>query len=117
MAKHQAKKIVCDIPLTIINVINEFRISNTEFSNNSQFFNSYFIFYLSIMDKVPSSQFLLFSQMPDKSRNNFSFYLNIATFQRLELLSAASLRDIKNQATHMVFSIYFYIVSFHNKPF
>lgn len=116
MAKHSGKKIVCDVPLKIIDTINDFRISNTEFSNNSQFFNSYFLFYLSIYAKMPASQILLYSQMEDTSRNNFSFYLNDDVYKRFELLASANLRPVKNQAIHMVFTIYYYISTYHLKP-
>lgn len=108
-------KIVCDVPENIIETINTFRIASTEFSNNSQFFNAYFIFYLSIADNMPSSQILYFSQMEDIKRNNFSFYLSASVYQRLELMALSNLRPVKNQAMHMVFSIYYYIKRFHLK--
>lgn len=112
--EHDKKvKVVCDIPSNIVDTINAFRVSSTDFTNNSQFFNSYFFFYLSIIDNISSSQILYFSQMPDVKRNNFSFYLSPSVFNRLELLATSNLRPVKNQAMHMVYSIYYYINKFH----
>ena len=113
MAKHTGRKIVCDIPQEIIDGINEYRVGHTEFANNSQFFNSYFLLYLSIMHKIPSSIILLYSQFPNASRNNFSFYLDEETYLKFELLADSNLRPVKNQATHMVYSIFYYISSQH----
>lgn len=111
MSQHTGNKLICDIPQEIIFKTNDFLASSTDFKNLSSMLNSYFHFYLASYENLTASNILLYDNLPNKKRNNFSFYLSDTNFQRLKLLSQSNLRSVKDQATHFVYSIYKYIIS------
>ncbi len=109
LMKHAGKKLVCDVPQDVIDKLNNFWVSSTEYKNLSSLLSSYFFFYINMNDFLTPSNILIYEDLPGKNRNNFSFYLSVDNYTKLSLLAKSNLRSTKNQATHFVYSIYKYI--------
>lgn len=108
-AKHKGHKIVCDAPLQVKDFLNEYLFSNTEYKRLTDLFNASFVFYINSNMSLTQSDIYRFESLPGKTRNNFSFYLSEDSFFKLQLLAKASLRDVKSQALHFVYSVYKYL--------
>ena len=111
-------KLLLDIPIEVIESINQFYIESyknqMEEPSLTKFFNTYFPFYLLEYDNIPVEKLCYFQNLMrnDKNKNsirNFTFRISDEYQSNLRELAHVNLRTVKGQATHFVYFVYLYI--------